>query len=275
MLQLSEEIYDSANRRHPLIEELLALIKYRDLIYQFTSRTLKARYKRSVLGVVWTMLNPLLMMVVLTLVFSSYFKSNIEHYPVYVLSGLMAWNFFSATTQAAMGEMVWSGALLNRIYVPKSVFAFSAIATGLINLGISLVPLLIIALILGVKIQLPILVLPLSVLLLAMFALGVGLILSAAAVFFADMLPVYEVVVTIWFYATPIIYPTSIIPERWLWLFKLNPLMHLIQIFRDPLFTGTVPGWHVWAIAAGYAVLTFILGGFIFTARANEYAYRI
>ncbi len=125
-MQLSEEIYDSANRRHPLIEELLALIKYRDLIYQFTSRTLKARYKRSVLGVVWTMLNPLLMMVVLTLVFSAYFKSNIEHYPVYVLSGLMAWNFFSATTQAAMGEMVWSGALLNRIYVPKSVFAFSA-----------------------------------------------------------------------------------------------------------------------------------------------------
>lgn len=274
-MQLSEEIYDSANRRPPLIEELLALIKYRDLIFQFTSRTLKARYKRSMLGVVWTMLNPLLMMVVLTLVFSAFFKSNIEHYPVYVLSGLMAWNFFSATTQAAMGEMVWSGALLNRIYVPKSVFAFSAIATGLINLGISLVPLLIIALILGVKIQLPILVLPLSVLLLAMFALGVGLILSAAAVFFADMLPVYEVIVTIWFYATPVIYPASIIPERWLWLFKLNPLLHLIQIFRDPLFTGTIPDWRVWAIAAGCAVVTFILGGVIFTARSNEYAYRI
>ena len=272
---LSAEVYDSAHRPQPLVEEFLALLKYRDLIYQFTSRTLKARYKRSVLGVVWTLLNPLLMMVVLTLVFSSYFRSTIEHYPVYVLSGLIAWNFLSSTTHAAMGEMIWSGALLNRIFVPKSVFAVSAIATGLVNLGFSLIPLLIIALILGVKLQLSLLVLPAAVFLLAMFALGLGLLLATTAVYFADILPVYEVVTSIWFYTTPVIYSPNIIPEQWRWVFQLNPMYHLIQLFRDPLFTGTVPDWESWALSAAFALVVFIIGGFVFTSRSYEYAYRL
>lgn len=274
-MQYSEEIYDSSQRPHPLIDEFLSLLKYRELIYQFTARSITARYKRSVIGVAWTMLNPLMTMIVLTLVFSQLFRWNVPYYPIYVLSGLIIWNFFSHTTSSAMGEMIWSGGLLNRIYVPKSVFAVSAVGTGLVNLGLSLIPLLLIAIVLGTKITPAILVLPLSILLLSIFSLGIGLILATAVVYFADMIPVYEVILTIWFYATPIIYPIEVVPPNLLWLFRLNPMLYLLQIFRDPLYKGIVPDWQVWAIAAGFAFTAFLTGGLIFTARSNEYAYRI
>ncbi len=274
-LQYSDEIYDSSRRPHPLIDEFLSLWKYRELVYQFTARTITARYKRSVIGVAWTMLNPLATMIILTLVFSQIFRFRVEYYPVYVLSGLMAWNFFSHTTSASMGEMIWSGGLLNRIYVPKSVFAVSAIGTGLVNLGLSFIPLVLIAVVIGVKITPAILVMPFSVILLSIFALGVGLFLATAAVFFADMIPVYEVLLTIWMYATPIIYPLEILPADLLWLFRLNPLLYLVQIFRDPLYLGVVPEWRVWAIAAGFSLTAFLIGGLIFTSKTNEYAYRI
>ncbi len=274
-MQYPQEIYDSSRRPHPLVEELLSLIKYRELVYQFTSRSITARYKRSIIGVAWTMLNPLMTMVVLTLVFSQLFKWNVPYYPVYVLSGLIVWGFFSHTTSAAMGEMIWSGGLLNRIYVPKSVFAVSAIGTGLVNLGLSLIPLLLIALILGIRFNPALLVLPFSVLLLSIFSLGVGLMLATAAVYFADMIPVYEVILTIWMYATPIIYPVEIVPPQLLWLFRLNPLLYLLQTFRDPIYKGVIPGWDVWAIAAAFALAAFLAGGLIFTSKSNEYAYRI
>lgn len=274
-VRYSKEVYDSANRPHPLIEELMALLKYKELVVQFVSRSIKTRYKRSMLGVLWTIMNPLLTMVVLTLVFSSVFRFSVENYPVYVLSGLVLWSFFSSTTSAAMGEMIWSGSLLSRIYVPKSVFAVSAVGTGMVNLLFSLVPLFLISLVLGIRFQLAILVMPIAILLLTAFALGMGLLLATAAVYFADMLPVYEVVLTIWMYATPIIYPIDAVPAQFAWILKLNPLYYLLEIFRQPLFNGTIPHPNVWLIAASSAIIALVLGGWIFTTKSNEYAYRI
>jgi len=269
------EVYDTAHRPPPLIEEIQALIKYKDLVRQFIERAIKTRYKRSVLGVLWTMLNPILTMVVLTLVFSQLFKFSVENYPVYVLSGLVMWNFFSSSTNSAMGEMLWSGGLLGKIYVPKTLFSVSAVGTGLVNLLLALIPLFAITLFLGVKLTSAVVVLPFAILILALFTLGIGLLLSTAVVYFADMLPVYEVLLVIWMYATPIIYPVEIVPENLAWLIKLNPLYYMITIFREPIYNGTVPALEIWLIATGFALIAFILGGFIFTSKANEYAYRI
>lgn len=271
----SDEVYDSAQRPHPLVEELLALVKYKELIVQFVSRTIKTRYKRSVLGVAWTLLNPLLTTIVLTIVFSSVFRFAIQHYAVYVLCGLVTWNFFSSTTSASMGEMIWSGNLLGRIYVPKSVFAVSAIGTGLVNLVLTLIPVLLIALILGIPPRPALLVLPVSILLLSVFSLGIGLLLATTAVYFADMVPVYNVLLTIWMYATPIIYPIDAVPERLVWVLKLNPLYYLLEILRKPIFEGAIPDLQTWLIAAACAFLALILGGLIFTAKSDEYAYRV
>jgi ABC-type polysaccharide/polyol phosphate export permease len=270
---MNVEIYDSAHRPHPLVDEFMALLRYRELIVQFVSRNIKTRYKRSVLGVVWTMLNPLLTMIVLSIVFSR--LSRTPNYPVYILCGLVAWNFFSSTTRESMGDMVWSGSLLNRIYVPKSVFVVSAAGTGLINLALALIPLLLIALVFGVPLRPALLVLPLSVLVLAVFALGLGMLLATAAVYFADMLPVYDVVLQIWLYASPIIFPVELFETSWAWLFRLNPLFYMIRLFRAPLYEGVVPPWPVWAISGGIALVTFIAGGLIFTAKSHEYAYHL
>jgi ABC-2 type transport system permease protein len=272
---LSTEVYDSAKRPHPLVEETIALFRYRELIYQFVSRSVKTRYKRSALGVVWTMLNPLLTMVVLTIVFSSLFKFQIENFPIYILSGQVVWIFFSSVTSGAMGEMVWSGDLLKRIYVPKSVFIMSAVGTALVNIGISLIPLLAIALVVGVRLSWAILIWPISILLLSIFSMGVGFLLSTTSVYFADMLPVYDVILTIWLYATPIIYPLEIIPENWLWLFRLNPLYYLVEAFRIPLLYGIVPTRGIWIPAVMFSILTLIIGGFVFTSKAKDYAYHL
>jgi ABC-type polysaccharide/polyol phosphate export permease len=273
-MNAAPEIYDSTKRRHPVIEEALVLVKYRDLLYQFVTTSIKTRYKRSTLGVIWTLLNPLLTMVILTLVFSQVFRITVENYPVYVLSGLVAWNFFSGTTSQAMVGMALGGSLLQRIYVPKSVFAVSAIGVGLVNLGISVIPLFLIAIVLGTPITPAVLVMPFAVVLLIVFSMGVGLILETAAVYFADLLPFYEVLLMLWMYCTPIIYPLEILPPQLQSLFKLNPMYHFVLLFRTPLYEGTVPPASEWLITAAIAVIVFILGILIFTAKSNEYAYR-
>lgn len=273
--QNMQDYYDSANRPHPLVEEFLALAKYRELVRQFISRSIKTRYKRSVLGVLWTLLNPLLTMIVLTIVFSQVFRFEIENYSIYVLTGLVGWNFLSSSTAGAMGEMLWSGSLLGRIYIPKSVFTVSAVGTALVNLLLSLIPVFLISLVLGVRFTPALLVMPLSILIMTVFALGVGLALSTAAVYFADMVPVYDVFLTIWMYATPIIYPLEVIPEQFRFLVWINPFYYIITLFRDPLYNGVVPELSVWLIATAFALLALLFGSYIFTSRSNEYAYRI
>ncbi len=267
--------YDSSNAIHPFIEEIQALIAYRGLVVQFVARAIKTRYKRSILGVLWTMLNPLLTMIVLTVVFSQLFRIQIVNFPVYVLSGQLVWNFFSATTSAAMGEMLWSSELIKRIYMPKTVFAVAAIGTGMVNFFFSLLPLLIIALVLNVRFSPAMVSWLLAIPLLALFSLGLGLLLSTATVYFADMLPVYNVILTIWLYATPIIYPIAIVPSQWQWIFRFNPVYYFVSAFREPLLLGSFPGWDIWLPAIGIALVTFLIGGLVFTARSNEYAYRV
>ena len=120
-----------------------------------------------------------------------------------------------------------------------------------------------------------IIVMPLAIIILAVFSLGLGLTLSTAAVFFGDMEPVYNVVLTIWFYATPIIYPIEVIPEQFQWLIRINPLYYLLTIFRDPLYKGTIPDLNFWLISCGIAITSLIIGAYVFTSRSNEYAYRI
>src|SRR5439155_19436287 len=133
---------DSARRPAPPIEELQELWRYRSLVVQLVSRDIKTRYKRSVLGVAWTMLNPLMMMLVLTLVFSNLFRFSVQHYPVYMLSAQIMWTFFAQTTTAAMSNLIWGGSLLTRIYMPRTVFAVAAVGTGMVNLLLSMCPLL-------------------------------------------------------------------------------------------------------------------------------------
>ncbi|HNZ00725.1 MAG TPA: ABC transporter permease [Anaerolineaceae bacterium] len=270
----SDYLYDSARHANSFVTEFLALIHYRELVRQMISRSIKTRYKRSALGVIWTMLNPLLTMLVLTIVFSTLFRFQIEHYPVYILSGLLAWNFFASTTNLAMGEMLWSGDLLKRIYLPKAIFVVSTTGSGLVNMGLSMVPLLIIMLITRTPITSSMLILPVSILALTIFAMGVGFILSTIVVYFQDIMPIYEVVLMMGMYATPIIYPPEIIPERFQFITKLNPVYYFVRCFQEPIFKGQIPSLETWITTFLIAIFTLIVGWYIFTRKVSEYAYR-
>ncbi|MBN1267394.1 MAG: ABC transporter permease [Anaerolineales bacterium] len=271
----SPEVYDSASRPAPVIEEALALLRYRDLIRQLIARSIKTRYKRSVLGVAWTMLNPLLTMLVLTLVFSGIFRYPMQHYALYVLSGLLLWNFFSQTTTAAMGDLIWSGGLISRIFIPKSVFAVAAVGTGLVNILLALVPYLLISVFSGGTITAAVLFLPVPVLLTACFALGVGLAVSSLAIYFPDIVPMYEVVLTAWMYLTPAIYPLELVPENIQQVIRFNPMYTFIQLFRVVLYEGRLPDGSLLlqGVVLGFAGL--LIGWVLFNRKAREYSYRI
>ena len=268
-------VYDSARRRLPIIAEVQELYKYRDLLSQMIARNIKTRYKRSVLGILWTLLSPLLMMLVLTFVFANVFRFQAKHYAAYALAGLALWNFFAQTTSGAMSELVWGGNLMNRIYMPRAIFAATALGTSLVNLLLSLIPLFIVMLVTGVPIRVTVLILPVSILLTAMFAFGVALFLSTLAVYFADVLEMYQILLMAWMYFTPVFYPKEIIPEHLRWIFNLNPMYHLLEMFRAPLYVGWLAGPKTMAAAAIAAFATLAFGWWFFTRKADEIAYRV
>lgn len=265
--------YDSSHHKISALEEVYEIIRNKYLIFQLTRRDILARYKRSFLGIAWTMLNPLGMMIVMSIVFSRLF-STIQSYPAYVLSGLIAWTFFSQSTNAAMSGIVWGGGLMQRIYVPRTSFAISAVLTALVNLSLSVIPLLLVMLVMKVPISLSILFLPVSMLILAVFSLGIGLILSTMAVYFPDVAEMYQIVLIAWMYLTPIIYPEQIIPERFLSLYHWNPMYQLIRLFRLPIYDGRLPTLEELLPALVISLAVLIIGWFYFTSKSDEFAYR-
>jgi len=277
-MQTETLIYDSHRRGPPALDELRELYKYRNLIGQLVRRDITTRYKRSVLGIAWTMLNPLGMMLIWTVAFSQVFgkMGGMVGYPAFVLTGLIAWTFFSQTTNAAMVNFVWGGNLINRIYIPRSSFALSAIGTGLINIVLALIPLLLVMLMVDVPIRFSILFVPVPVFFLACFSLGLGLLLSTLAVYFPDVAEMYTIILQAWMFLTPIMYTEDILPEAYrFWLTNLNPLYHLVKLFRIPLYYGRLPDLVELLIPAGLSFAMLLIGWLVFTSRSDEFAYRL
>ncbi len=275
MANSAKPVYDSANNRVSAITELKELGKYRYLLGQLVRRDILTRYKRSVLGVAWTMLNPLGTMLILTFVFSNFFKTEVPHFPVYILSGLLVWNYFSQATNAAISGLVWGGSLLKRIYIPNTVFGVSAIGTALVNLVISVVPLVIVMLVDKAPFYWSMLFLPVAILILTAFTLGFALFISSLAVFFPDVGEMYQVVLTAWMYLTPIIYPETLIAPNLLPYFRINPMYWMVKIYRLPVFEGRVPTWQEFLPALGWGLGMLVVGWLYFTSKSEEYAYRV
>ncbi len=266
-------MYDSAQRRPAFVEELEQAWRYRDLIAQLISRDVKTRYKRSVLGIAWTLLNPLLMMAILTLVFSEFFRFQIQHFPIYLLSAMIMWNFITQTTTAAMAQLLWGGQLMTRVYVPRSVFAIAATGTGLVNLGFALIPLLLITVITGAPLTAALLWLPIATLFAAMFALGAGLFMSTLAVRFPDVVDMYQLLLSAVYFLIPIIYPKSIVPEGWHWIFNVDPIYHIIEAFRAPIYAAWPAGPNTMLAAGISGVAALVIGWLIFASGSDEVPY--
>jgi ABC-2 type transport system permease protein len=271
----SSLIYDSSRPRSAIVQEAVELYRYRDLLWSLVHRDLTIRYKRSTLGFLWTMLNPLLMMLVLTIVFSNLFRFQIAHYPVYLLSGTLLYGFFQWGTSQAIHSIIWGGDLMGKIYLPKTIFVAAAAIVSLVNLLLALVPLAIITILNGCTYSLALLFLPIAIVLTFIFALGIGLFVATLAVFFADIADIYSVALTILTYLTPIFYPISVVPEKYRAFIYFNPMYYFVEIFRQPIHSGVLPDGALVLRALLISIGAFALGWWFFTKKSDEFAYRV
>lgn len=267
-------VYDSAKRPSPIVEEARALWAYRGLVHELVVRDIKVRYKRSVLGVFWTMLAPLLNMIALTLVFSALLKQQIQNYPVYFMAGSIFWTFFSQTTSSAASQTQDSNEIAKRIYIPRSVFVVSALGVGLVNLVLSIVPLVAILLVTGFPIYPTWWFLPISILIVSLFAAGMGFLLFTLASRFTDIREMYLVLVQTWFFLTPIVYHPSIVPPRFRFALWANPMYYLIQTFRKPIYDGVIPAAALVGASAAFAIAIFVTGWIYFSRRVDRFAFQ-
>lgn len=251
--------YDSSARRRPLISEAVSLWRHRDLLRLLITRDVIVRYKRSVLGVAWTLLMPLMTMAVMWVVFSAIFRFEIPGVPftVYLLSGIVLISFFSQGVMAAGSSIVNNSPILANVYVPPEIFAFSATGAAAVNLFISLIPLFAIQLFTGVGIPWTVVLVPIPALALLAFATGVGLLVASAAVFFYDVLNLTEVLLQLVSYLTPTFYPINIIPEPLIYVIYANPLYSYLEVFRGFVYQGEfAPTWHfVYMITSALIIL--------------------
>jgi len=257
---------------------MLELFRYRDLIFALVSRELKVRYRRSAIGFTWTMLQPLLMMLVLQVVFSSLFRFKLDsgNYAVYALAGILFWNFFSQSILASMNSLRGNALLLKKLPIPREVFPLSTVISGVINLCLALVPLMLILLVTRHPVTPALFFLPVSILLAAVFTLGAGLLLSPLAVFFSDVVEMIGVVLSILMYLTPIFYPMSILKDsRYLPLVRFNPVRSILEVFRDPIYNGKVPPLSHLSVCVGIALAAFLLGAFAFRRTSDRIPFYI
>lgn len=268
-------VYDSAAAEgSPMREGIEELVRYKDLLRLLIATNIKARYKRSVLGVAWTLLSPLLTMIVITIAFSAIFRFSVPNYPVYVLAGLVFYGFFQESTTQSMNSLVWGSTLLKKVYIPAAVFPIAAVGTALVNLGLSLVPLLLITLFFKQPLTWTLLFVPAAMVMAAIFSLGVGLILSSIAVVFSDVVEMWGVIVRALFYLTPVMYPEEIVPERFIWLVKINPLYHMMLCWREPIYRGALPPLDSVLKALVWSVGTLLVGWWVFSRRSHQFALR-
>ncbi len=246
------------------VKIVTALQKYKFLIRQLVSRDFKTKYKRSVLGVLWSFLNPLLMMLVQYFVFSTLFKSNIEHYPAYLLIGIVSFNFFSEACSMCLTSITGNASLITKVYVPKYIYPLTRLMSSTINLGIALIPLIIVSLITGVHFTKAAVLALFFWVCLIIFSLGLGMLLSASMVFFRDTQFLWNVISMIWMYGTPIFYPESIIPDRFRIILQLNPLFHFLKNARICILEGISPEPTAYVTSFVLALAMLLVGSFVF-----------
>ena len=251
------------------------LLQYRDLVSYLVARELKVRYRRSTIGFAWTMLQPLLTMLVLQLVFSAIFRFEIHNYPVYALAGILFWNFFSQSIVSSMNSLRANAGLLTKLPIPKSVFPVSTVIAGVINLLFALVPLFLILIVTGHPLGPSLLFLPAAILLAALLTLGAGLVLSPISVFFTDVVELVGVSLTLLMYLTPIFYPIDIIPERIRWIVRFNPLRSVLEVFRDPIYYGKVPPLTHLTVALAVVFTALAFGILVFRRSSDRIAFYV
>ena len=251
------------------------LKKYSFLIRQLVARDFKVRYKRSVLGVFWSFLNPMLTMVVQYMVFSQLFRSDIENYPVYLLSGLVVFNFFNEGVGQALGSIVYNAPLITKVYIPKYIYPVTRVLSSGINLLMSLIPLAAAAVLTGERITRAYLMLPYLLACVMVFTAGFGMVLAAGMTFFRDVQFLWGILSMLWMYLTPLFYPVSIVPESFRGVIMCNPMYVFVTAVRTIVMDAAAPRPSVFAQCGLAAFAMLAAGSFIFKKTQDQFIFYI
>jgi ABC-type polysaccharide/polyol phosphate export permease len=256
-------------------QHLKEIYQYRDLLKNLVTRDLTVRYKRSILGFFWTMVNPSANALVLTIIFSTIFQFQTKDFILYFLSGFLLWTFFASSTIISSRCLMGGSAIFKKIYVPKSIFVISVICSEMVNFFLASITLLLLTLIMRHSLPLSLLFWPVSFLLIILFTLGVALLLSATSIFFYDIIEGYQILLMPWMYLTPIMYPIEIIPPQYQIFIKLNPMYYYVECFRIPLYVGQLPGWDVLTVAIAISFISLLLGYKAFNRLGDDFIFYV
>ncbi len=244
--------------------------QYLFVINELTAREIKRRYAGSSLGIIWSVLNPLLHMVVISLVFSTMFSRSIDNFPIYYLTGQIFWTLFSTATQDAMTALSDNRSLLVRTRLPKQTFVLSRIYTALANFGYTCIAYIVMLVVFRIKLSAAMLLFPLAVLFMLAISTGVGYMLSVAYIFFADVKWLYSVFLTLWMYLSALFYPVSKLPEAMQNFIEYNPIYIVIAFARECVMEGRVPDMMMWIRLIGWSAGSLAAGYYFFRSKGNQ-----
>ncbi|HTX43649.1 MAG TPA: ABC transporter permease [Methanocella sp.] len=248
---------------------------YRELIGNLVVSDLKIKYADSMLGFAWSLLNPLMMMVILYLVFSNVYRSTQENFVVYLLIGILSWRFFSMVTTSSLEAIVKKESLVKKIYIPREILTLSAVVSGLISSFLEFLVLIPLLIALGVGIYPTVLLFPVVQLLFFLIIYGLSLILSSLYVYFRDLNQIWGVAIQLGFFLCPIVYPLSLVPARFQAYYLLNPVTRVMVMYRDIFLGGTVPEPSDFLVVLAFVAIFLAAGNLIFHRLARRFAEEV
>ena len=251
------------------------ITEYRDLIWILTISDLKIKYQSSVLGFLWSLLNPLLLMLILYVVFSSIYRITEENFAIYLLVGIITWRFFANGTSAAAPNIVNKASLVTKVYIPRQILVFSSVLSSLISSLLEFGVLFVFVAIFSPHITFNVFLFPAIQALFFIIVFGVSLVLSGLYVYYRDLTQIWEVIIQLGFFLSPIVYPISILPENILPYYLLNPITVIIQAYRDIFLGGVFPPLWEMAYLFGVSVFLLVIGGLIFNRLERRFAEEI
>ncbi len=246
------------------------ILQYAFVISELTSREIKRKYARSTLGILWSVLNPLLMMVVMSLIFSKMFSRNIENFPIYFLTGQIIWTLFDTASNSAMTALVDNKTLLIKAKLPKHTFILSRVYTALINFGYTCIAYIVMLAIFRIRPSLTMLLFPVGVIFILIISIGLSYLLATEYVFFADIKYLYSIALRVLMYVSAMFYPLESLPEKLQEVIKWNPIYLTIYFSRECVMYGNIPEGWVWVRLSIWGVGCMVLGMIVFKSKENK-----
>jgi ABC-type polysaccharide/polyol phosphate export permease len=271
-------VYDSRKKLNLagyLAKSVRELRRYRYAYFNFVNNSLSTRYRRSVLGFLWTLINPLINLTIMAVVFSIVFRQDIRSFGVYIFSALSPWGFIVGSINQSPMAFISAESYLKKVYVPKFIFPLTLVTVEGVNFFFSVTSIYIIFLLLGAKMSWVMLLTPVAMLITFLFIFGLAIIIAVVNVYFRDVAHITQVVMTALMYTIPIMYPMTMIPSEYQFIFTLNPFFHFIKLFRIIIYEVAVPGWQDWLIPLGIALITLLVGFFVLMKQDLDLVFRL